>query len=155
MNYLLIHQQIYQAKQKAQSLFTKYKVYPLTIDATPLNYNSFFPERAGNNSLNSCFIDQDNLNGTRNLIQQDIQTPSHFLNEEIVEIITTTEVQQSISPIQPNFTTSKKKNVTTNNYTIHDKTICSSKIFTNGLPNVSNSNTTIIKTKKHQKETVS
>ena len=78
MNYLLIHQQIYQAKQKAQSLFTKYNVYPLTIDATPLNYNSFFPERAGNNSLNSSFIDQDNLNGTRNLIQQDIQTPSHF-----------------------------------------------------------------------------
>ena len=38
------------------------KVYSLTIDATPLNYNSFFPERAGNNSLNSNFIDQDNLN---------------------------------------------------------------------------------------------
>ena len=29
------------------------KVYPLTIDGTPLNYNSFFPERAENNSLNS------------------------------------------------------------------------------------------------------
>ena len=37
------------------------KVYPLTIDATPLNYNSFFPERAENNSLNSIFIDQDNM----------------------------------------------------------------------------------------------
>ena len=24
-----------------------------------------------------------NLNGTRNLTQQDIQTPSHFINEEI------------------------------------------------------------------------
>ena len=50
-------------------------VYPLTIGATPSNYYSFFPERAGNNSLSSTFIDQDNLNGTRNLSQQDIQTP--------------------------------------------------------------------------------
>ena len=49
------------------------RVYPLTTDATPLNYNSFFPERAGNNNLNSTFVNQDNLNGTRNLTQQDIQ----------------------------------------------------------------------------------
>ena len=35
------------------------KVYPLTIDATPSNYNSFFPERAGKNSLNSIFLNQD------------------------------------------------------------------------------------------------
>ena len=41
-------------------------VYPLTIDGTPLNYDSFFPERTGNNSLNSPFINHDNLNGTRN-----------------------------------------------------------------------------------------
>ena len=58
------------------------KVYPLTIDATPFKYNSFFPDRAGNNSLNSTFITQDNLNGTRNQIQQNIQTPSHFVSEE-------------------------------------------------------------------------
>ena len=58
------------------------KVYPLTIDATPFKYNSFFPDRAGNISLNSTFITQDNLNGTRNLIQQNIQTPSHFVSEE-------------------------------------------------------------------------
>ena len=45
--------------------------YPLTIDATPLNYNSFFPERKRKNSLNSFFINQDNLVGTRNLMQQD------------------------------------------------------------------------------------
>ena len=45
------------------------RVYPLTIDGTPLNYNSFFPERAGNNSLSSTFITQDILNGTRNLIR--------------------------------------------------------------------------------------
>ena len=73
------------------------RVYPLTVDATPLNYNSFFPERTGNNSLNSTFINNDNLNGTRNLTQQDIQTPSHFVNEEIVETITTTEAQRGIS----------------------------------------------------------
>ena len=37
-------------------------------------------------------------------------TPSYFVNEEIVETITTTEAQRSISPIQPNFTTPKLKN---------------------------------------------
>ena len=74
------------------------KVYPLTIDATPLNYNSIFPERAGNNSLYSTFLDQGNLNGTGNLTQQDIQSPSHFFIEEIVETKTTT-AQQSNSPI--------------------------------------------------------
>ena len=86
------------------------RVYPLTIDATPLNYNSFFPERAGNNSLNSTFINQANLNGTRNLTQQDKQTPSHFVNEEKGEAITTTEAQQSFSPIQLKLTTPKRYN---------------------------------------------
>ena len=84
-------------------------MYLLTVDATPSNYNSIFPERTGNNSLNSTFINNDNLNGTRNLTQQDIKTPLHFVNEEIVETITTTEAQRSISPIQPNFTTPKVK----------------------------------------------
>ena len=51
------------------------------------------------------------MNGTRNLTQQDIQTPSHFINEEIVETIVTT-TQQSISPINPNLTTPKPKNQT-------------------------------------------
>ena len=76
------------------------KVYPLTIDARPLNYNTFFPDRAGKNSLNSTFIDQGNLNGTRNLTKQDIQTPSHFVKEEIVVTITK-NAQQIISPIHP------------------------------------------------------
>ena len=88
------------------------RVYPLTVDATPLNYNSFLPERIGNNSLISTFINNDNLNGTRNLTQQAIQTPSHFVNEEIVETIKTTEAQQSISPIHPNLTTPRPKNLT-------------------------------------------
>ena len=35
------------------------RVYPLTIDATLLNYNSIFPERTGNNSLNSTFINHE------------------------------------------------------------------------------------------------
>ena len=72
------------------------RVYPPTVDATPLNYNSFFPQRTENNSLNSTFINNDSLNGTRNLTEQDTQTPSHFVNEEIVETITTTEAQRSI-----------------------------------------------------------
>ena len=78
------------------------KVIPLTIDATPLNYNTFLPDTR-NNSLNSTVIYDENLNGTRNLTQQDIQTPSHFINEEIFQ--TTTTTQQSISPIHPNLTT--------------------------------------------------
>ena len=83
------------------------KVVPLTIDATPLNYNTFLPDTR-NNSLNSTVIHNENLNGTRNLTQQDIQTPSHFINEEIVQ--TTTTTQQSISPIHPNLTTPKNTN---------------------------------------------
>ena len=51
------------------------------------------------------------MNGARNLTQQDTQTPSHFINEEIVETIVTT-TQQSISPIHPNLTTPKPKNPT-------------------------------------------
>ena len=88
------------------------RVYTLTIDATPLNYNSVFPEGTGKNSLNSTFINHDNLKGTKNRTQQDIQTPSHFVSEEIIETITTTEAQQSISPIQSYFTTPKLKNPT-------------------------------------------
>ena len=71
-------------------------------------YNSFLPDRRQNKSLNSTLLQQENLNGTRNLTQQDIQTPSHFLNEEIVETIVTT-TQQRISPINPNLTTPKPK----------------------------------------------
>ena len=82
------------------------RVIPLTIDATPLNYNTFLPNMQ-NNSLNSTVIHNENLNGTRNLTQQDIQTPSHFINEEIVH---TTTTQQSISPIRPNLTTPRNTN---------------------------------------------
>ena len=84
------------------------KVIPLTIDATPLNYNTFLPDTQ-NNSLKSTVIHQEN--GTRNLTQQDIQTPSHFINEEIVQTAVTT-TQQSISPIRPNLTTPKNKSTT-------------------------------------------
>ena len=40
------------------------KVFPLTIDATPLNYNSFLPGTQ-NNSLNSTVIQQEKLNRSR------------------------------------------------------------------------------------------
>ena len=59
-------------------------------------------------NYNSSLVQQENLNGTRNLTQQDIQTPSHLKNEEIFETIVTT-TQQSISPIHPNLTTLKSK----------------------------------------------
>ena len=83
------------------------RVVPLTIDTTPLNYNTFLPDTR-NSSLNSTVIHNENLNGTRNLTKQDIQTPSHFINEEIVQ--TTTTTQQSISPIRPNLTTPRNRN---------------------------------------------
>ena len=83
------------------------KVVPLTNDATPINYNTFIPDTR-NNSLNSTVIHNENVNGTRNLTQHDIQTPSHFINEDIVQ--TTTTTQQSISPIHPNLTTPRNTN---------------------------------------------
>ena len=81
------------------------KVTPLTIDATPLYYITVLPDTR-NNSLNSTVIHNENLNGTENITKQDIQTPSHFINEEIVQTTVTT-TQQSISPIRPNLTTPK------------------------------------------------
>ena len=84
------------------------KIYPLTIDATLFNYNSFLLNRLGNNSLNSTLIQHENFYGTRNLTQQEIQTPSHVANEEIVETVTTT-TQQNISL---NLTTPRPKNPT-------------------------------------------
>ena len=57
------------------------KIILLTIDATPLNYNTYLPDTQ-NNSLKSTVIIHENLNGTRNLTQQDIQTPSPFINEK-------------------------------------------------------------------------
>ena len=70
------------------------KVTPLTTDTTPSNYNTLFNDRASNNSLNSTFMStQETLNGTRSLTHQEIQTRSHFMNDELVEITpkTTTE----------------------------------------------------------------
>ena len=86
------------------------KVYPLTADATLLNYNSFLPNRIGNNILNSTLIQQENLSGHGNHAQQDIQISSHFAKEEVVTTVTTT--QQSISPMHPNLTTPRPKNPT-------------------------------------------
>ena len=92
------------------------RIIPLTIDATPLNSNTFLPDTR-KNSLNSTVIHNENLNGTRNLTQQDIQTPSHFINEEIVQ--TTTTTQQSISPIRPTLTTSRNTNSSLAQVTLH------------------------------------
>ena len=64
---------------------------PLTSDASPRNYKTMFNDRTGN-SLNSTFVNtQETLSGTNNLTQQDIQTPSHFINKEIVETRSTTK----------------------------------------------------------------
>ena len=86
------------------------KEFPLTTDATPLNYNSFLPGTL-NYSLNSTVIQQENLNRSRNFTQQDIQIALQVVNEEIVETIATT-TQQSISPIHLNLTTPRPKNTT-------------------------------------------
>ena len=75
-----------------------------------MGYKPLFLGRTGNNSLNTTFVNtQENFKGTRNLTQQDIQTPSHFVNEEIVERMPAT-TQQNISPIHPTLTTPRNKN---------------------------------------------
>ena len=91
-------------------------IIPLTIDATPLTYNTFLPDTQ-NNRLNSTVINNENLNGPANLVQQDIQTPSQFINEEIVHTTITT-TQQSISPMHPNLTTPKNNKVTSPQITL-------------------------------------
>ena len=61
---------------------------PLTTDTTNLNYNAILNDKTSNNCLKSPFIKtQETLNAKRYLTQQDIQTPSHFVNEEIVETL--------------------------------------------------------------------
>ena len=66
---------------------------------TPLNNNARFTNKTGNNSSNCTFINtQENLNGTRNLTQKDIQTPSHFVNEEILETLLTTIQKKTFLP---------------------------------------------------------
>ena len=71
------------------------RIKPLTIDATPLKYNTFLPDTQ-NNSLNSR-IHHENLNGTRNLTQQGIQTSSHFINEAIVHTTVFTQLHNKVS----------------------------------------------------------
>ena len=74
---------------------------PLTTDATPLSYNSFLLSRTGNISLNSTVIKLENLIGTRNLTQQEIQTSFQFTNSSY-----------------HSSNNSKKSNFTTSNTTI-------------------------------------
>ena len=81
-----------------------------------MNYNTFLPDTR-NNSLNSTVIHNENLNRTKNLTQQDIQTPSHFKNEEIFQTTATT-TQQSISPIHPNLTTPRNTNTSLTQITL-------------------------------------
>ena len=78
-----------QAITKTSIIKDYVRLTPLTIDATPINYTSIFTDRERNNSLNSTFINQESLNGRRNRTQQDIQTPSRFDYEEIVETMPT------------------------------------------------------------------
>ena len=72
------------------------RVTLFTTDTTILNYTTVFKDRTSNSCLKSTFIKtQETFNGTGNLTQQDIQAPSHFVKEEIVETLPTT-TQQSI-----------------------------------------------------------
>ena len=88
------------------------KTTPLTIEATPVNYNAMFTDRTGNNSLNSTFNNtQESLNVIRNLTQQGFQTPSHLTEKALVATMPTT-TQQGISPIHRTFKTPHNKNIT-------------------------------------------
>ena len=105
---------------------------PLTSDASPRNYKTMFNDRTGN-SFNSTFVNtQETLSGTNNLTQQDIQTPSHFINKEIVETTPTTK-----QPIHLLFILQLqhhiKNSIPTDNHSISSKnTICCSEIFSKG-----------------------
>ena len=88
------------------------RINSLSFDATLLNYKAMLNDETGNIRLNSTFINtQKTLNGTRNLTQQDFQTPSQCINEEIVETMPTT-TQQNISLIHPTLTTPHNKKKT-------------------------------------------
>ena len=69
------------------------------------------------NTFNSTVLHNENPSGPQNPTQQDIQVPSHFINEEIVQT-TVTATQQSISPIHPNFTTPQNNKVPTQQITL-------------------------------------
>ena len=78
-----------------------------------------FTHRTGNNSLNSTLINtQQTSNGTRSLTEQDIQTPSPFIIDEILKTMPA-RTQQSISPIHPTLTTPRNKNTAFVQITIH------------------------------------
>ena len=113
------------------------RITPIAFDATPLDYNALFTDRTGNSSLNCTFLNtQEKLNGTRNLAQQDIQTPSHFVIEEIVRTMPRT-TQQSISPIHPTLTTPRNKTQHFRKQLNNPrKTFRFSEIFIHGLSNI-------------------
>ena len=120
------------------SLHNGYKrITHLTIDTTPLNYNTMSTDRTGKNSLISTFNNtQETLKRTKNITQQDIQTPSHFIIEELVEK-PPTSTEQSIYPIHHTLTTPHQKNsISSDNHTINSRNICCPKILLNGLPNI-------------------
>ena len=50
------------------------RVTPLTIDATPLNNNTMFNVRTGNNSNSTCINTQETLIGKFFFTQQNIRT---------------------------------------------------------------------------------
>ena len=85
-------------------------------------YNTRLNDQTFNKSLNSTFINtQETLDRTTKLAQQDIQTPLHFVNEEIVETIAATTQRNSL-PVHPTTTTSQEKqpSVSTNNTTTNN-----------------------------------
>ena len=109
------------------------KITPVIIDATLLNHNTIFNDRRENSLKSKTINKQETLNRTKNLTQKDIQTPSHFINKEIVETRPKTTIQ-NFSPIRPTLTKLHKKNI--DNYSISRKTICCPKIITYGLPSI-------------------
>ena len=105
------------------------RITPLTIVATPLNYIALFTDRTGNTALNSTFINiQENLNRTRNLTQQDIQTQSQFVNEKINEKKANNNATKHFPHSSHTYNSKKQKRIiSTNNNTIYSKTFRYSK----------------------------
>ena len=79
-----------------------------------------FKDRTGNNCLSSTLINtQESLNETRNFTQQDIQIPSPFVNEGIVETIYNNTIEYFSYPSNTYDTIQKEHSFSTNNCIIN------------------------------------
>ena len=87
-----------------------------------------FTDRRGKNSLTSTFINtQENLIGTRKLTQQDIQTRSQFTKKSRNNA--NNNATEHFPHSSNTYNSKKNYSISANDDTIHNKTVCYSKIL--------------------------